>query len=59
MAACGLQPGRKGSGCGLGGPGGTRFSRNSASMGVHNNRSEFQSEFEYILAFKDTLIIRI
>ena len=40
MAACGLQPGRKGSIPGHTGFGETRYSRNSTSIGLHNDKSE-------------------
>ena len=41
MAACGLQPGRKGSIPGHNGFGDTRYSRNSTSIGIHNDKSKF------------------
>ena len=40
MAACGLQPGRKGSGTCHGALGDTRYSRNSASIGMYNAKSK-------------------
>ena len=42
MAACGLQPGRKGSIPGHNGFGDTRYSRNSTSIGIHNDKSMFE-----------------
>ena len=40
MAACGLQPGRKGSIPGHNGFGDTRYSRNSTSIGIPNDKSK-------------------
>ena len=41
MAACGLQPGRKGSIPGHNGFGDTRYSRNSTSIGIPNDKSKY------------------
>ena len=38
MAACGLQPGRKGSVPGHNGLGDSRYSRNSTAMGMYNDK---------------------
>ena len=48
MAACGLQPGRKGSIPGHNGFGDTRYSRNSTSIGIPNDKSkyDFQTIFK-------------
>ena len=50
MAACGLQPGRKGSIPGHNGFGDTRYSRNSTSIGIPNDKSKyaFQTIFKII-----------
>ena len=40
MAACGLQPGRKGSGTGRTSMGDARYSRSSTTMGMYNNKSK-------------------
>ena len=50
MAACGLQPGRKGSIPGHNGFGDTRYSRNSTSIGIPNDKSkyDFQTIFKQL-----------
>ena len=40
MAACGLQPGRKGSGTGRTSMGDARYSRSSTTMGMYNNKGK-------------------
>ena len=40
MAACGLQPGRKGSGAGRTSMGDARYSRSSTTMGMYNNKGK-------------------
>ena len=40
MAACGLQPGRKGSGTGRTSMGDARYSRSSATMGMYNYKGK-------------------
>jgi len=42
MAACGLQPGRKGSMPAHNGLGDSRYSRNSASIGIYNDKSKYK-----------------